>query len=163
MISKPTEAQRNVVLAPQFAKGPSHQTGSGETLRVVRICVLFHDHERISQEHFEGVDETTLLSGFWKALRAGDRIFVSDVEMTLSLLRRRSWAIRVFPSRDIHLRCIYDHQVIDTKTMSTRRAICRSGHMERQVPVPRRMSRMLPSAMTTAPLETCADRALKCK
>src|ERR1700723_3342898 len=134
MILKPTKAERNVVVAPQFAKKLANQTRSGETLRVVRICVLFHDYKRLYQERFENDDETTLLSCFWKALRAGDRIFAADVEMTLSLLRRRSWALRVFPSPKIHLRQVYDHQVIDTRTMWNRSEICSSERKGRQVP-----------------------------
>jgi hypothetical protein len=132
MIFKPTRSRCNVVLTLQFvgARATQLQFQSSQSPQLARICALFADHESITEGLFNDKDEATLLRRFWQAINAGDRIFATDVEKALSLIRQRSWDLDVIPSPEIDLRKVYCHELWDTQRMWARGEIGRSAKIE---------------------------------
>jgi len=119
MTFKPTETQRSVLLAIKFTNCGDAQENSHsiETMRVTAISTLFADCDTTTVEIFSDQNEAALLRRFWLSLRTGDRVFAADIEVGLTIIRLRSWALGVLPSLEINLSCVYGLQLVDTGEM----------------------------------------------
>lgn len=123
MTTNPTKARRTVMLEVQtIGTKPSHPESAAciDSLTVAEIYMLADNGIEVKETSFSGMAEANLLREFWESVQLNDLFFGYGIDDRLALLRRRTWALNLVPSRDLDLRTVYGHESIDT-------AILRSG------------------------------------
>jgi hypothetical protein len=117
MIINPTSARRIVVIDVQTAvphRAQSNPAVPAGTEVVTCIQMIVDDGIQATETIFSGAPERDLLRGFWGAVRAGDVFYGYLVVDRLALLRRRTWAWGLIPSRELDLPRVYQHRTVDT-------------------------------------------------
>jgi hypothetical protein len=117
MTINPTSTRRIVVIdiqttVPNRAQ-PSPAAPAGTEVATY-IQLIADDGMQVTGAIFSDAPERDLLRGFWDAVRPGDVFYGYRVVDRLALLRQRTWALDLVPSRDLDLRTVYGHDTVDT-------------------------------------------------
>jgi len=87
---------------------------STRSATVIKIHIIVDDGIQITEANFSGATELELLREFWAAVKPDDVFYGHAALDRLALLRRRSWAQHLIPSRGLNLAAVYQHIVVDT-------------------------------------------------
>jgi len=114
----PSASRRNVFLDIETVSlDPNDPKGalSAASGRIVCICLLIDDGHYVVEECLIEPDESKIVTRFWDLVFTGD-VFIGHnaFGFDLPLIRQRSWALGVRPSRRVDLRRFYTNDVIDT-------------------------------------------------
>ncbi len=99
----PIQLKPSVVIAVLVEPSTNEASLQSGLQQITRICVLFCDHERITEGVYNNTDESELLLNFWLAIRGSDRIFSADVVEVVAMIRMRGWNLGIPPSAEVDL------------------------------------------------------------
>jgi hypothetical protein len=113
----PTESRRIMMLDIQTVETDSPQSDHIKytgTEVITGIQVTVDDGGRVAVATFSDAAEIDLLRNFWGAVQPDDMFYGCQIFDRLFLLRRRTWACGLIPSRELSLSMVYRHDVVDT-------------------------------------------------
>jgi len=118
----PTSTRRIVVIDVQTRiideALPNQQAVAGTEV-VTCVQLIADDGMKVVAALFSGASEGELLRDFWSAVRPGDVFYGCKVIDRLALLRGRTWAWGLLPSREITLSAVYRQHAVDTAGLRT--------------------------------------------
>jgi hypothetical protein len=113
----PTSTRRTVVIDIQTRitdEALHNLKAAAGTEVITSIQLIADDGMQVIEAVFSGAPERDLLRDFWGAVRRGEVFYGYQVVDRLVLLRRRTWASGLLPSRELDLPRVYQHITVDT-------------------------------------------------
>jgi hypothetical protein len=120
MIIKSITPKRTVELSIQTIGIDQSQVNrgrSGGTGIIVSIGVIVDDGMDVTEDSLSDASEIDLLRGFWHVVRPHDVFVGYGIAKDLAVLRQRTWKVGLIPSREIDLRTVYQHQMLDPASL----------------------------------------------
>jgi hypothetical protein len=115
-----TQSKRTVGLDIQTIDTNQPEPNCGRshgTEIIVAIGVFVNDGMEVTEDSFTDASEIDMLRRFWRLVRPHDVFVGHGIANQLAFLRRRSWELGLIPSREIGLRAIYQHQMLDPASL----------------------------------------------
>jgi hypothetical protein len=132
----PTSTRRTVVIEIQTGitgEALHNLKAAAGTEVITSIQLIADDGMQVIEAVFSGAPERDLLRDFWGAVRRDDVFYGYQVVDRLVLLRRRTWAWGLIPSRELDLPRVYQHSTVDTAGL--RSSASDAGYRSAEAPI----------------------------
>ena len=120
MIIKSIAAKPTVVLNIQSVgidqSQPRHSRSASSRI-IISIGVTIDYDTQVTECTFSNAAEIDMLRGFWHVVQPHDVFVGHGIAKDLAVLRQRSWEVGLIPSREIDLRTVYQHQMLDPASL----------------------------------------------